>query len=532
MQTKDVLYYFNSGLSYAKEYQNEKAIESFNKAIEINPNYPQIYYNLANTYNEINQYDFAIENYKKAAELDPTMCLAFNNLGITYAKKEQYDLAIESFKKAIEINPDFITAYNSLGITYYKQKHYELSIDVYKKAIELNPDYFEAYKNLGVSYLEIDCTKAIEYSKKALLLNNNSKEVYNNLAIAYYKERAFDFAIENYHKALKLDPNFVEVYSNLSALHLIKGEFEKGWELYECRFSKEGSRKIKIPELSQPRWNGESLENKTIYVYKEQGFGDTIMFSRYIPLLKNIAQKVIFRPQPQLKDLFEINFSEVEILNDSISDENIQFDTHIPLLSLPLMLKTDLNNIPSTEGYLKADSDKINFYKEKIATSHPTGAPRNAGSGSFKIGIFWYGDHRFVPEKSTDLSYFYRLAELPNIKLYSLQKGYGNEQLKNKPENIDIVDLGSSFNDYSDTAAAIANLDLVITIDTSVAHIAGAMNKPAWVLLHTENEWRWMVDREDTPWYKSIKLFRQKEKDNWQEVFDRVCNELKSHIFI
>ena len=227
---------------------------------------------------------------------------------------------------------------------------------------------------------------------------------------------------------------------------------------------------------------------KTIYVYAEQGFGDTIMFSRYIPLLENISKKVIFRPQVQLKELFENNFPNVKILDDSIADEDIQFDAHIPLLSLPLMFKTDLSSIPFSEGYLKADPDKINFYKNKYFCNE-----------KYKIGIFWNADHRYVPEKSISLSYFYRFAQLQNIELYSLQKGYGREQLKDLPDSIKITDMGAGFNDYSDTAAAIANLDLLITVDTSVAHLAGAMNKPRLVIASCRTEWRWMLDREDTP---------------------------------
>lgn len=525
MQTKDILYYFNSGLSCAKNGEHKNAIYNYNKALEINADYPQIYYNLGNAYNEINNYDSAIQAYKKAAELDPNMHSALNNLAITYAKKEQYELAIESFKKVINLAPNKDT-YNSLGITYFKLKQYELSIEAYKKAIEIAPDYFDAHKNMGISYIETDLNKAIEYLKKSIELAPDNKEAYNSLAIAYYNNRDIDLAIENYNKALKIDPNFADANSNLSAAYLIKGEFTKGWELYEYRFLKNSTTKIKIPELFKPRWNGESLENKTIYVYKEQGFGDTIMFSRYIPLLQNIAKKVIFRPQPQLKELFEANFPEVEILDNSTPDENIQFEVHTPLLSLPFMLKT-VNDIPYTEGYLKASPDKISLYMEKIAALRPADSPRNDSLDVLKIGIFWQADHRYVPKKSTDLSFFYRLAQLPNIQLYSLQKGYGEEQLENKPENIEIIDIGTTFDDFSDTAAAIANLDLVITIDTATAHLAGAMNKPVWVLLHSENEWRWMLDREDTSWYKSVKLFRQKNKGNWEEVFERIYKELK-----
>lgn len=516
MQVQDIHYYFNLALSCFEKGNYDSAIENYKKALEFNSDLHQIYFNLANAYFSTNQHNLAIENYKKATELNPDLYQAFHYLGLNYAKKYQYNSAIECFKKVIDLKQDYFEAYNHLGISYHKQKQYEKAIEAYEKAIELKPDYSEAYKNIGGSYTNINCNKAIEYLKKSICLNPNDKEAYNNLAIAYYYNREIGLAIENYNKSLEIDPNFFEGYGNLSAALLIKGEFEKGWEFYEYRFFKESFKRYKLPKLSQPKWNGENIKDKTIYVYKEQGFGDTIMFSRYISLLQNTAKKVIFRPQPELKELFEKNYPEIQIIDNSILDKDIQFDVHIPLLSLPHMFKTDLNNIPSSGGYLKADTDKINSYKNTYLDNN-----------YFKVGIYWYADPRYVLNKSTDLSYFYKLGQLPNVKLYSLQKGSGIEQLHNKTQDIDITDLGSGFNNYSDTAAAIANLDLVITVDTSVAHLAGAMGKPVWILLHTENEWRWMLNRNDSPWYKSAKLFRQRAKNNWNDVFESVYSELE-----
>jgi len=518
-QQIDIHYYFNSGLHYSKQGNHQKAIENYKKALEINPNFPQIYYNLANVYNELKHFDFAIENYRKAYQLDPSMYLAVNNMGVTFAMKEDYASAIECFKRAAEIKPDIFDPLNSLGITYHKQRQYDLAIETYKRALLLQPSSAELHKNIGISYIELDCNKAIEYLKKAVELNPNSKEAYNNLGIAFFNNRDFEQAIQNYHKALSFDSNYSEALYNLSAVHLIKGEYEKGFDLYEYRLVKTEPTKIKVPTLTKPKWQGEDIKDKTVYVYKEQGFGDTIMFCRYVHFLKQIAKKVIFRPQSHLKELFKANFADVEFPDDSIPDENIACDVHIPLLSLAKRFQANITTIPVTQGYLRADNDRVAFYNKNYFKNN-----------KYKIGIYWYGDSKSLLKKSTNLSYFYKLAGLPDVQLYSLQKGYGIEELQSVPNSIKITDLGSTFKDFADTAAAIANLDLVITVDTAVAHLAGAMGKPVWLLLHTQSEWRWMTNREYTPWYSSIKLFRQNEKDNWEELFNRVYCELSIKI--
>ena len=416
---------------------------------------------------------------EKSAEIAGNL----NELAMVHKNRKEFNLVIEKLEKAILFDPANPNFYINLGFAYINSTEYEKAIEAYSRVIELNPD---------------------------------DAVFYNNLGVCYYKNYQFDLAIDNYNKAISLRPDFVEAYSNLSHLYIMNGNFEEGWKYYEWRFKQKELQHLNIPKFQTPVWDSNnSIKNKTIYVYWEQGYGDTLMFCRYLPVLHAMGAKVLFKPQPALENLLRENDLKAEIISPSVSDETIQFDEYASLMSLPYLLKTTLENIPYPEGYLKADPEKVKIYKEKYFNNN-----------LFKVGIFWQGNPKGMKERATDLKNFYKLSEIENVELYSLQKGYGIEQLKELPDSIKITDLGSVFNDYSDTAAAISNLDLVITIDTSVAHLAAAMNKPTWILLPYFPEWRWIRDREDTPWYKSIKLFKQKERNNWEEVMDRVCKEL------
>lgn len=460
------------------------------------------------------------EKIKKAIMAEPENVELYCKLALSYYDQKDYKSAIKTYEKVLELKPDSSIAYNNLGFIYSEIQNHDKAIENYQKAIELNPAYTEAYNNLGLLFNSLEeYEKAIEVFNKSIELNPNNAEVYNDLGVCWFKKQNFELAIECYKKALELKHDFADAYSNLSTVYFTQGNFEAGYDLYELRFFKKHKSNTPFYNILRPKWNGNSIKNKTIYVYYEQGNGDTIMFSRYLPLLESLGAKVLFKPQKELKNLFQENNFNTEIINFDIPENTLEFDEHIPLLSLPRIFKTNPENIPYPDGYLKANTEKVKFYKEKYFNND-----------KYKVGIFWQGNPKIMKQRAVKLENFYKLANIPNIKLYSLQKGCGIEQLEALPTSTDITDLGSEFNDYSDTAAAIANLDLVISVDSSVAHLAGAMNKPVWILLSKESSWRWFLDREDSPWYKSARLFRQKELNNWNEVFDRLLKELKSFV--
>ncbi|MEI7474855.1 MAG: tetratricopeptide repeat protein [bacterium] len=512
----DVNSYNDLAIIYYKEGNKAKALELYKKALEANPDYLKAYNNSGIIYCELQQYDNAIKIYNKALEINPTFLDTLYNLANAYSYKNELKLSIEYYKKAIELNPSYIEAHNNLGLAYQKSEEYNLAINCYKAAIKLKPDFFEAYNNLGFLLNEInDYDSAITYIKKSLQLNPNNPQAQNNIGISYYEKRQFEKAEKHYKKAIELDPNGADAYHNLSTLYLIKGDFKKGLKYYEWRRLGLNKSVCHTPVFQTPQWDGSSLKDKTIYVHYEQGDGDTLMISRYLPKLSEMGAKVIFKPQLSLENLFRQNNLNAEIISQKVPDNTIEFDEHISIMSLPLVLNTTPDNIPDSEGYLKADKHKVSEYKEAYFNND-----------NFKVGIFWQGNPRTMKKRAAKLSNFMALANIPNVKLYSLQKGYGLEQLENLTKNFDIVNLGKNFNDYSYTAAAIENLDLVITIDSSIAHLAGALGKPTWIMLNTNYEWRWLLNKDDSPWYKSVRLFKHRKMDDWNELFLRVATEL------
>lgn len=579
---------FDLGTLLVNKKNLSEAILCYKKAVELQPDNAEAHYNLASAFREKELYTEAIKYYKKALEIKPDFIDAYNNLGLALIKNNETEKAIKYYKKALEIKPDFIDAYNNLGVAldengeteeavfYFKKTlefdkshiealnnlgkalfdmaEFEQSIECYRKLLEIKPDYAEAHNNFGVVLNEIDYTdEAVKYFKKALEIKPDYLEVYLNLGKAFYNKGDVKESLKCYEKALEIKPDYAEAYNNLgtllkennepeeavkyyqkaleikpayadamfgmSVMYLITGDFEKGWEYYEYRFQMSNKQRTKVPAFPMPKWNGSSLENKAIYVYYEQGLGDTLHFARYLPVLADMGAKVIFKPHAGLEELLRNSSLKAEIINNSNPDNIIKFDEHIPLLSIPRVLKANFDNIPAKTGYLKANPVKIAYYKEKYFNNN-----------FFKVGIFWQGrkQHKNDRNRSTLLKYFYKLSQLENIKIYSFQKGYGVEQLDNLPDDIKIVNLGETFNDFSDTAAAMENLDLFITIDTSVAHLAAALGKKTWILLPFVAEWRWLTDKDESYWYESAKLFRQKEPGNWEELFERVIKNIKN----
>ena len=305
-----------------------------------------------------------------------------------------------------------------------------------------------------------------------------------------------------YKKAVALNPENINAQIGLALSYLKMKNYKEGWKYFESRnsFIMQGA-----SDLIKPLWLGEPIQDKILYVYYEAGFGDTIMFARFLPLLKNKCKKVLFMPQPECLKLFEDSQLGVEVLSQNICPSD--FDFHIPMRSLPYALKVSTE--VTDDKYLKADLSKVEVKKY-------------FDNNDFKIGINWQGNSGDIKRK-IPLKSFYKLFDLPKTKIYSLQVGEGSQQLAGM-ENI--IDLGSTFNDFSDTAAAVENLDLIISNDTSVAHLAGALGKNCWVLLPFVSDWRWGVDR-TCSWYKSLKLFRQKDSGNWDDPFAEVYEELK-----
>lgn len=496
-----------------------EAEKLFKNIIKNDPQNPEGWYYLGLIASRTRKYKIAVELFSRAINIKPDVEY-YLNLGNVFCAISNYDAASDCYKKAIEMKPDFIGAYNNLGVVYEKKNDTDSAIKCYQEAIKIAPDYIDAYCNLGVAMNRKGNTdEALKCYFKVLESNPNHLDANYNLGIAYKDNRDIDNAIKQYEKTLQLNPNYMDAYLNLGIAYLLNKNFEQGWKYYEYRFT--GLKEPK-PDSLKPKWDGSSLEGKTIYVYHEQGIGDTIQFIRFLPMLDAFKPKnILFKCQSGLEQLFKINSIGAEIINQATPDKLIEFDTYIPLLSLPYHLKINEKNIPNSNKYLKADINKVIGYKQKFFNND-----------KFKIGIFWQGStgHKGDKKRSIPLEYFYPLVKLDNVQLYSLQKGFGIEQLKDMPQDFNIINLGETFRDLSDTAAVIENLDMVIGIDSALAHLAGALCKPVWVILSTELEWRWFMDETNTAWYRSMRLFSPEINQDRVQVMNKMFNALREYM--
>ena len=377
-----------------------------------------------------------------------------------------------------------------------------------------------AHKNLNQNQ------RAIVFYEKALKIDPTSYKAWFNLGHVYNIENQGKNASSAFKICNKLKPNDAETQYFLSLAYMRAKNYDKGLKLFENRISKEAAVAMQnktYPNLaSMDRlWKGENIKNKTILIYYEAGFGDTIMFARYLPLLKKRCKKIVFYPQKQLVSLFaQSNLGIDEIIEGFIPEQNLEFDVHAPLMSLPYLLGLKGNKVfEASEGYLFADTELVNEYKQKFFNND-----------KLKIGIKWQGNTYYDKDRVIPTEAFAPLIELEGTKFYSFQTFEGSEELEKLTSRYDITDIGSELIEFNQTAAALMNLDLVICNDTSLAHLAGALGIPCFVLLPYEVNWRWHEDLRKCDWYNSIQLFRQKSVGDWNGVFENVELTLKKHL--
>lgn len=477
---------------------------------------PEAHYYLGLIAKQVDKDDLAIKHVSTAIRLkEKNIAIWYMDLGNIYYKKEEYEEALKLYSRALQLSPSLEGhLYNNIGAIYKKKNEFDKAIEYYNKAITIYPDNPIMYSNLALAVKEKgDPELAIKICKKALEIDPNSAAVFYNWGLILRDQNKPDEAISLFKKVIELDQGHPDAHRDLSIALLVTKDFEAGWAAYENRYA--GLIEPR-PKAEIPKWRGESLEGKSIYVLNEQGCGDSIQFVRYLPLLNKLGANVVFQPQSSLQNIFKENDLKAQIVDETFDDKTVGFDYYSLLLSAPYLLKANADNIPFSEGYLKANPEKVNAYKKYFNTD------------KFKVGIFWQGSPTFKNDKnrSVKLEQFYPLGKIPNVQLYSLQKGVGIEQLKDAPEDFNIINLGETFEDFSDTAAAIENLDLVISVDSAVAHLTGSLNKPVWLVSFYVWEWRWFKGTDETPWYKSMKIYHQDMPKIWDSTFERISDDL------
>jgi len=514
--------YYNLGLALENTGQLDEAILNYQKAVQIEPGLVEAYNNLGILLSAKGRLEEAITHFQKAIRINPNCADIYNNLGLALKDKGNVDEAIINFKKAFILNPALAVAYFNLGVALQDKRQLDEAINFYKKALQINPDLDGAYNNIGdILAGKGHFDEAITYFQKAIALNPNLTGAYYNLGNIFKDKGQPEEAISFYQKALQIDPNYAEAHFNMAFALLLSGSFIQGWKEYEWRWkSKEHYEQNLLQHLSQPLWDGSDISGKTILIHTEQGYGDAIQFIRYAPLLARQVVKVLILCPKELISLFQ----NVEGIHQVIGGGEYlpSFDIHCPLLSLPLKFNTTLDTIPAEIPYIKVDTALLQKWKDKVKDD----------TSKFRVGLSWAGrpTHKDNSNRSFPLETFAPLAQSNGVIFYSLQKGKGSEQANNPPVGMRLIDYTNKIQDFSDTAALIENLDLVISVDTAVAHLAGAMGKPVWTLLPFAPDWRWMLNREDSPWYPTMRLFRQPSPGDWKSVINNVRKELEVFI--
>ncbi|WP_165227248.1 tetratricopeptide repeat protein [Aquisphaera insulae] len=452
-------------------------------AVDRNPWIPDGWFILAVASQLLGKLAESVEHYRKVLGLVPYNAEAWNNLGASLLSLRRPEEAEPCIIQALRLDPRYEQAHNNLGNALQATGRLAEAEACYRRAIELNPRYVGAREHLG------------------LVLQSQGR---------------LDEAIAAYEEALTLAPTNADIAMNRAYTLLQKGDFVRGWEAYEARW---GCPEHIQAELPLPLWDGRPLGGKTVLLRAEQGLGDVIQFLRFAPMIRERDGRVAVCCPRTLLALAATCPGVSRVYTDDKPPVDPEIVCQAAIMSLPYLLGITLETIPATVPYLHPDPSLVADWSEKLRPEI-----------GLKVGVVWQGnpDHKKDYLRSFRLSRFEPLAGIPGVRLYSLQKNVGADQLEEMKGRFPIRDLGRDCASFMDTAAAIANLDLVIAPDTAVAHLASALGKPAWVVLPFAAEWRWLMDRQDTPWYPSMRLFRQPRWGDWDSVFRSVASELAS----
>jgi tetratricopeptide (TPR) repeat protein len=507
------------GVMLTRLNRYDDAVACYEQALLLNPENFEANYNLSGVFKHLNQLDEALACTEQAIKLKPDSPIALNRLGEILIEKNQNQEAVTFYKVLREEFPKNLAIINNYGLALQNLDCFDESIRQYRSALAVDSNYFNATLNLAVALgMSNRLEGALDYFADASLIQPNNPDISYNRASILQLYGHFDAALESYDQALALDPDSVDVNWNKSLLLLLQGNYEEGWPLYEWRLKREETRQ-EYPQFAQPLWRGETdLRGQRLLVHVEQGLGDMVQFCRYIPILADKGIEVILQVQASLLPLIASLESDVTLVSQD--DPLPDFDAYCPLMSLPYALGTTLETIPSSDSYLSPCPEKLAEWREKLGSAD-----------ALRVGLVWSGrkEHKNDHNRSMALADLLPVLDVP-VEWHSIQQDYRAadlDVLKTLPE---LHQHQSDLNDFSDTAALLANLDLVITVDTSVAHVAAALGKPTWLLLPYLSDFRWLMDRVDTPWYPSMRLYRQDQPGDWTPVLQRIKNDLEQRI--
>jgi tetratricopeptide (TPR) repeat protein len=493
------------------------SVELLQQSLQLMPNQPETLSNLGNGLHQLGRPIDALVAYTKAITCQPDFSEAHSNRGNILWALKRYDEALAAYTTAIALKPDYAVPYGNRGNVLRDLKRYDEALADCDRAIALAPNYAEAHNNRGnVLRDTARPAEALASYDRAIALKPDYYQALCNRGCALRDLLRLDEARASFEHALALQPEFAAAYWNKSHIHLLTGDFAEGWKLFEWRWK--GSN-IQHTEriFPKPRWRGERpIAGKTLLIHAEQGFGDTLQFCRYAPLIAALGARVVIEaPRAILPVLATL---KGEYTFAKVGTPMPDFDLHCPMMSLPLAFGTTLETIPAEVPYLFADPEKQRAWRERLGTKTTK-----------RIGLVWSGRPGLAPDltRSMPMRHLAPLTRLP-VELHCLQNEIRDNDAAELAQFPQIHTHQDDLHDFADTAALIAELDLVITVDTSVAHLAGSMGRPVWILLPWAGEWRWLLNRTDSPWYPSATLLRQPRIGDWDGVVGEICNRLQT----
>lgn len=497
----------------------DDAVTAYHRALASTPDYVEANINLAVALQAQGKFDDAVAACHRALDLKPDCAEARNNLGITLQKQGKLAEAIVAYDGALASKPNYPEALTNLGEALREQGRLEDALAVCQKALALQPTFAGTHNHLANILHELGrLDEAIDAYHGALALNSDFPVAHNGLGNALKDQGRLDEAMVAYQRALSLNPGLAEAHMNLATVLLLRGDFAKGFDRFQWR---QQFRNQQRRDIAKPEWNGGALAGRTIMLHAEGGHGDTFQFVRYAPILRDRGARVIVECwSPQERLLRSAKSIDALVTKGSLLPD---FDVHAPMMSLPHLLGTTIDTIPANIPYLAAEPALVTTWRKRLETK-----------SGLRVGASWQGNpsNRMDRIRSMPLSCLEPIGRIPELRLIGLQKQHGRDQPAELDSSAWLEDLGSALDNgpdgFIDTAAVMENLDLVITIDTSIAHLAGALGRPVWLMLPHVPDWRWMIDRHDSPWYPTARLFRQPEPGNWAAVIDQVADALRT----
>lgn len=509
------------GAALAGQGKLNESASILRQALEIDPNLADAAGNLGNVLLIQGDLNEAIKLFNHALKIDPNSIGAHISLGNSLMKQKKFDEAATSYRSALAIDSDFVPAHNGLGAALLSLGQLDEAEIAFGEALDLDPRNAEAYCNIGNLWRNSgNLEKAVESLQRALEIQPGLIEAHINLGNALKSLGDTEGSLESYKNALAIDLKNPETHWNYAQMLLLKGRFKEGWPEYEWRSQCSEFQSMNF-SAEGPKWDGDDLNGKSVLLHAEQGLGDTIQFIRFASVIAEQGGEVMVECPPAISWLVQ-TAPGVRMANKI--DRSVPCDFQTSLTSLPHILKIEEETIPAEVPYFSVNTDWAENWGKKL------------GDEGFRVGINWQGNPSYKADgnRSMALRFFEPLAKIPSVRLISLQKKNGLEQLQSLPAGMIVETLGDDFDEgpdaFIDTSAVMMNLDLIITSDTSVAHLAGALARPVWTLLPFVPDWRWMLDRDDSPWYPSMRLFRQETVGDWVGVFANVEKALRQRL--